>query len=137
MSDPQRPHGLQPARLLLPWDFPCYNHVKQLYYSVHGQGMAFPLFRLSLISLSKNYGFQSTSFYLLVNLLSNISLFGCIINAIVFLISFWIIHCWYMGTQVNFCVLYSATLLNLFISSSIFLCGFLGTFYIYAGSCDL
>ena len=22
MSDPQRPHGLQPTRLLLPWDFP-------------------------------------------------------------------------------------------------------------------
>ena len=22
MSDPQRPHGLQPTRLLCPWDFP-------------------------------------------------------------------------------------------------------------------
>lgn len=42
-----------------------------------------------------------------------------------------------METQVNFCVLYPATLMNLFISSSIFLCGFLGNFYIYAPSCDL
>ena len=25
MSDPQRPHGLQPSRLLCPWDFPGKN----------------------------------------------------------------------------------------------------------------
>ena len=44
MSDPQRPHGLQPTRLLCPWDFPgkstevgCHCLLQE-YYS----GLLFP-----------------------------------------------------------------------------------------------
>ena len=39
MSDPQRPHGLQPSRLLHPWDFPgkstgvgCHCFLRPVYY---------------------------------------------------------------------------------------------------------
>ena len=45
MSDPQRPHGLQPSRLLCPWDFPgkstgvgCHCLLQELSY-----GPAIPL----------------------------------------------------------------------------------------------
>ena len=29
MSDPQRPHGLQPSRLLHPWDFPGKSTIQE------------------------------------------------------------------------------------------------------------
>ena len=35
MSDPQQPHGLQPSRLLHPWDFPGKSTGVGCYYLLH------------------------------------------------------------------------------------------------------
>lgn len=56
-------------------------------------------------------------------------LLDAIVNEFAFLISFQIVHCWYMETA-DFCVLivYPATLLSLLIRSSRYFVDFLGFF---------
>jgi len=61
MSDPQRPHGLQPTRLLYPWDFPgrntgvgCHSIVFLYFFAlIFEEGFLF-----SLLALLCNSAFQ-------------------------------------------------------------------------------
>ena len=39
MSDPQQPHGLQPSRLLYPWDFPGKSTGVGCHCLLHGEGL--------------------------------------------------------------------------------------------------
>ena len=54
VSDPQRPHGLQPTRLLHPWDFPgklllptyWINHKDSIFKEYRSKGVVFSQFSL-------------------------------------------------------------------------------------------
>ena len=97
MSDPQRPHGLQPTRLLCPWDFPGKS-----------AGVGF-------VSLGK---FIPRYLILFVAMVNGID---CLIS----LSDFSLLVC-RNASDFQALSLYPATLLNLLISSSNFLILFLG-----------
>ena len=107
---------------------------------IHKHGMCFHFFVsystsfINVLWFSKNRSFTS----LIKFIPRYFILFGAIVNGIVFLISLSVASFLVYGNATDFCalILYPVTLLNLFISSGIFLVEFLGV-SIYIVSCYL